>query len=663
MKLKLFFHPIVLFRYTIFGIYRELNYVKYLIRKKRNISIHYNTINKIKKYVDREFNEDIFSLFKNSNMIFLDESINGVIDSIKADLKYSEKIIEEANEILNNSVNVLNNKFVSFFDTKAEHYKWGIDFLSNHEFLWAHYTRVRKLNNRDGVDIKNVWELARMQYLFTLGVAYRLTNDDKYAYKIINIIADFINVNEFQEGPNWNVSMEVGIRVANMVLAIELIENSNAINEHFIEEFVASCYEHMMHIWHNQENHGLTTSNHHIGGLLGLLTVSAKFKFLPNSKQIFKYSKKSMEEEIRLQVLNDGGHYEGSTSYHRLVGEMFCFAALICENINRMSDGYYEILYKMQEFTRTLMKTNGLVPQIGDNDSSRVFKALCNNPNDHRSFVNLASRLVTKENVQEYVNLYDCFDIFRSNYQIKNKVSRNILPRNDVVFYKDSGIIIYRDDIIYLAFYAVDASRFGLGGHTHCDLCSFELSILGCDFIIDLGTGYYTANKNIRNILRSTKSHATAEIAGNDQKKIGMDLFNFDSYPDKIELNIIENSQRKLLIRGYHNGYEKKYCIKNTRHIEILKEQHIINILDKFEGNTNYFKRIYFPLQPDVKFYNTDEGVRLINKQYSLNLYTDSKISVLDTYYSSGYGLIEETKCIMIETLSEEAAVKIKVDL
>ena len=51
------------------------------------------------------------------------------------------------------------------------------------------------------------------------------------------------------------------------------------------------------------------------------------------AEKIFKYSYKELEKELKLQILEDGGHQERSASYHLLILERLIELGLIIENI------------------------------------------------------------------------------------------------------------------------------------------------------------------------------------------------------------------------------------------------------------------------------------------------------------------------------------------
>ena len=60
---------------------------------------------------------------------------------------------------------------------------------------------------------------------------------------------------------------------------------------------------------------------------------------------------------------------EGSTSYHRLVLELFAYSAMLTKNQNKFSDEFLERLEKMFHFSYYIQDDSGKIPQIGDNDS------------------------------------------------------------------------------------------------------------------------------------------------------------------------------------------------------------------------------------------------------------------------------------------------------
>jgi hypothetical protein len=62
---------------------------------------------------------------------------------------------------------------------------WHLDPVSGYRWPKKFYTEIQQANNSStGRDVKVPWELSRMQHLPTLGKAYRLTKDERYAREI-----------------------------------------------------------------------------------------------------------------------------------------------------------------------------------------------------------------------------------------------------------------------------------------------------------------------------------------------------------------------------------------------------------------------------------------------------------------------------------------------
>ena len=89
---------------------------------------------------------------------------------------------------------------------------WHTDFKSGRE--WAveyasglHYSELDRPS-----DIKVPWELSRSQHFTTLGQAYWLTGDERYAQEFVAETSDWIAANPYAYGVNWACAMDVALR-------------------------------------------------------------------------------------------------------------------------------------------------------------------------------------------------------------------------------------------------------------------------------------------------------------------------------------------------------------------------------------------------------------------------------------------------------------------
>ena len=277
---------------------------------------------------------------------------------------------------------------------------WHVDFRAG--YRWSPLTWYRHVpyGHRPGVDIKAPWELARMQHLPQLALAFGCARAgltgflppalyrDEFRHQVL----DFVATNPPRYGVNWRSAMEVAIRVANWLLARDLYLGYGArFDPDFEAVFGRSVLEHGRHIAGNLERTPAWSNNHYLADLTGLIFVAA---YLPPSRETARWRRVGIEGlagEIDRQFLADGGHFEASTSYHALAAELVSYAlALVCARERGAENGadglpagarsilsaapVGERLGRMAEFMMHLTGPGGRIVQIGDHDSGRLFK-------------------------------------------------------------------------------------------------------------------------------------------------------------------------------------------------------------------------------------------------------------------------------------------------
>lgn len=298
---------------------------------------------------------------------------------------------------------------------------WSIDFKSG--FRWKvtdHYECV-KYGHLLGVDIKVPWELAKMQSLPQLAWAYILAKEsfpefkepEIYSQEFRNQVLDFIASNPPRFGVNWYCPMDIGIRAANLLTAYDLFKSAGAIFDVDFENFfLCSIYQHGQHILNNFEWKPKATTNHYLANIAGLVFISAHLPKTPETDSWLGFSVQELIAEMEFQFHPEGTNFEGSTCYHRLSAEMMIYSTALILGLpeskieslktydpqkvkvparpNRSPLKFYSVpdsslktpfphwfmerLEKLAKFTAAITKPDGLVPQIGDNDSGRFLK-------------------------------------------------------------------------------------------------------------------------------------------------------------------------------------------------------------------------------------------------------------------------------------------------
>ena len=302
----------------------------------------------------------------------------------------------------------------SLIDSTYEPIDWQKDFKTG--FRWD--SRSFYCDQRDlgfsGSDIKVPWEIGRLQHLPQISIlSHHSSTPEKYLLEFRNQIYDFISANPPSFGVQWVCTMDVGIRVANMVLAyciFKPVDKRGILSEEFESILSQSIYEHGLHIVRNLEYNENITSNHYLSNIVGLLFASAHLERTPEVDAWLGFSLQEMISEMKKQFYEDGSNFEASTCYHRLSTELMVFGTALILGLEKdkidslesyssedwkhkpllksldkqeycikngkvaLPSWFKERLLRAGKFTADITKPNGRVSQFGDNDSGRLFR-------------------------------------------------------------------------------------------------------------------------------------------------------------------------------------------------------------------------------------------------------------------------------------------------
>src|SRR5947209_5037989 len=141
----------------------------------------------------------------------------------------------------------------------GESIKWLRDPLSN--ILWPlDYHADLKIIRNDGSDARVLWEVNRLSHLLTLGRAFAVTDDERFASEIFSELNGWREQNPLGRGPNWACAMEVSLRAMNLLATFELVRRSVAMNEETLLSLLQMFDQHGAHIRRNLEFSYIATS-------------------------------------------------------------------------------------------------------------------------------------------------------------------------------------------------------------------------------------------------------------------------------------------------------------------------------------------------------------------------------------------------------------------
>ena len=566
--------------------------------------------------------------------------------------------IDEANLICKHIFNLLGSG-PKELNPEGEGYQsidWHFDFKSGYMWDPKLFFQSKSLYPFESFEMKVPWELSRFQHLNILGQAYILTKKRKYAEEFVNQIRDWIKNNPVAFGVNWKSTMDVAIRAANWLVAQECFSEEGLISDDFWEEFYTSIYEHGKFITKHLENRSEFKNNHYIADLVGLFFIAIYCPFFKERKRWQRFALKELAHEIEKQVYPDGCNFEASTSYHRLALELFFYTGLLAQRAGiNLPDEYKNKVRKMFEFSLYCIKSNGRIPQIGDNDNGRLFVFATRPILEHKYLLNIAA-IYYRESVFNVLS----FDFDEEAHWIfgpeGKEIFDNVPLRKDLVESKafpKAGWYIIRNSNDYCFISCGPNGQNGNGGHAHNDKLSFELMLNGRDVIVDPGTYIYTPCPKERNRFRSTGYHNTANFSGFEQNEFAeKSIF---SLPDKVKIrkaSLIERNNNVVFQGEIHYA-----GITHKRKITLDKQSSSWHIKDIISSPKQIKGKLLFHLSPNL----TCDGNKIIlnetKEKIAIIEITESKIEKSEYDYSPEYGRKVKANCL-VANISNSANIR-----
>jgi hypothetical protein len=374
-------------------------------------------------------------------------------------------------------------------------------------------------------DALPLWELNRHQYFATLGKAYWLTRDERYADEFCRQLVGWIEQNPYQFGVNWFSVLEIGIRLISWSLAFYFFRDSGVFAEKAAKPFLKSLYQQTDFLHRHLTLDWEVQNNWLIGQATGLVTVGALFPEFLESQDWAETGLLILEREARLQTFSDGVNKEQAVGYHRFVLDLLLLVVVLGRRgmLPRLQV-IEQVLESMLEYALYSMDPSGRLSQLGDTDEGWGFRfSAAADYWDVRAWLAVGAVLFHRPEFKSPCKSFpeEAFWLLgqpgRSDFsEMKEKT-----PHHTSFAFDEGGHYILRDNWTPESdFMIIKSGNFGLGGegacaHAHCDLLSFVLWIAGKPVMVDSGT--YTYHGHWRNRFRLTSAHNTLLIDGKDQ--------------------------------------------------------------------------------------------------------------------------------------------------
>jgi Heparinase II/III N-terminus/Heparinase II/III-like protein len=464
--------------------------------------------------------------------------------------------------------------------------------------------------------------LNRHEFLTELGRAYWHAGDEKYTQAWKRLLGDWIKKNpmpdmewmlnvdgevsrpHFMKQGTWR-PLTLGIRMyTSFVPCFYHFLHSPEFTPGFLITLLTSMVEHARHArlyytrhksyFNVSPNWGLMESN-------GLAHMGILFPEFREANDWKCEAMSRFEEQIRMQLCNEGMQVERASGYHLV--STFCFTQILdlaIRNNVRVSDTYKKNAEKMIDFVVRVMKPHGVYPMLKDADESDVFGErasyglwedinnlnMLEDHNDLRWVLKAGARLFNRPDM----------------LWIATHGNEGEKPRLGSVAMPDSGFCTMRTgwdhDDLYCAY---TCGKLGVMDqscvHGHADALSVDVSGYGETLLIDPGRYVYEGPWRVW--FKSTSAHNTVTVDGQDSS----DLADEWMFKAKAESALLAwaSTDRYDYVDGSHNGFERlSDPVTHRRRVVFVKPRFWLVVDELTAGGQHQYDQ-YWHLSPEAK--------------------------------------------------------------
>ncbi len=342
------------------------------------------------------------------------------------------------------------------------------------------------------------YALNRHTFLLNNALTFAITRDRKYYDNWVRLFRDFnshTKLDEMTAKRSWR-SLECGIRVENYIRSIEIFSAMGMMDENLLEELTVFLRKHRDYLisehtdFHRISNWGVLQDH-------GLFLSSL---FLDDEESM-KEAIRRLDEEMALQTLSDGMHWEQSSMYHAEVLHCAMDTVMIADrNSIAIPQSLKENTHALALALGRSLRPDGKCYLFGDSDEI-----------DMRDMMASASVIFSDPILSYYAGTIDDTRFYLS-HELDTVLPEPKKPEEPLVFMKSSGNA-------FLTIGERSALRLHCGptgsGHGHIDPLHFDLYSNGEVIITDTGRYTYTSTKE-RYALKGAYGHNTIILDGKE---------------------------------------------------------------------------------------------------------------------------------------------------
>jgi Heparinase II/III-like protein/Heparinase II/III N-terminus len=453
-------------------------------------------------------------------------------------------------------------------------------------------------------NVKQVWEISRLQHLTLLATAWFLSQEEAYAERVADQLRSWWRENPFLSGVHWTSGIELGVRLISLAWIRRLLDDWPGVRGLFERDALA-----VQQIrWHQQylamfRSRGSSANNHVIAEAAGQLVASCAFPWFAESERWRRNSARLLERELIRNTFASGVGRELASGYQCFVAELGLLAAVEAgASGHPLGAGTWQRLCAMVDSAAALVDERLRPPRQGDSDEGRALLLDAPEANRWPSLLALGETLFGRIGWWPAVPADAGSVIIGALAGARHDVAGR--PAERPSRFADAGTMILRttDERLPEIWCRCDGGPHGflsIAAHAHADALSVEVRYAGVDILADPGTYCYHGEPAWRSYFRSTIAHNTVELGGQSQSIEG-GPFLWLRHAHAREIGVTDEGPAAEWI-AEHDGYSSlDPPARHRRSVRLDRADRSIDIVDEIDGGS-YDVRLAFHLGPDIQ--------------------------------------------------------------
>lgn len=429
---------------------------------------------------------------------------------------------------------------------------WHLDAVHGKRASLKPWFKIDFLNFREVGDHKVTWELNRHQHLVTLAKAWCFTNDRRFSDELVAQWVSWHKANPYPLGINWASTLEVAFRALSWLWVRRLMADCDYLPDWFYPALLDGLQDHGSYIQRYLSTY-FSPNTHLLGEAVAMFFLGTMCPEIPEADRWQQRGLEIVLNEAERQVRPDGVYFEQALYYHVYALDFFLYARILAgQNDITVPAAFDAVIQKMLNVLDALSQA-GVAEGFGDDDGGRVFNPRRNRV-EHMTDPLAAGAVYYAQDFAAATLTEESLWLFGDKAVAKlrhNRRQQDLISRA----FTSGGVYVMADNQPFAQSMMIDGGPQGVGrsGHGHADALSLRFSLDGQRLLIDPGAGVYIGDSGDRNFFRSTGSHNTIKVDGQDQA-VPEGPFAWSAIPTVQTERWLAGDTFDLFI-GSHDGY------------------------------------------------------------------------------------------------------------